>query len=393
MGAGYYFPVPALPFGSFGTASQPNGVLFTDRQGGKLTPTVKFKAFADGVPSSVNDGVNCPTTDSNGYRFYNPAAPGWLIVSGITLADTCAHVAWSRRYDEFVAPDDAEDAGSVINIADVIYAVHTDVEKLLVVGSGAGLVSDRVDFDGTKAVWTRKVGRVKPTWTRGELDADTGLYPYTATVATIKAGGLAELEGANKPAIFVDGTTLTYYSESDTADTAYVKYELATTATGNVSLSDRLTIEDWGLEILVGASGSAVVTTQYAQSYPDALAQLLANIDQSTVPVICNAFAKMQAEIDGLKASLYEATNLLKLAALRVDSKEFFVCGLPRVLRSKVAGAPSAANVPDNWDPATMGVWTGVPRSTEQIYMDQVNKKVYAAPVLTNSTNDWVVLN
>jgi len=393
VGAGYYFPVPALPFGSFGTASQPNGVLFTDRQGGKLTPTVKFKAFSAGVPSSVNDGVNCPTTDSNGYRFYNPAAPGWLIVSGITLADTCAHVAWSRRYDEFVAPDDDQDAGSVINIADVIYAVHTDVEKLLVVGSGAGLVSDRIDFDGVKAVWTRKVGRAKPTWTRGELDAETGLYPYTATVSSIKAGGLAEFEGANKPAISVDGTTLTYYSESDTADTAYVKFELATTATGNVSLSNQLTIEDWGLEILVGASGSAVVTTQYAQSYPDALAQLLANIDQSTVPVICNTFAKMQAEIDGLKAALYEATNLLKLAALRVDSKEFFVCGLPRVLRSKVAGAPSAANVPDNWDPTTMGVWTGVPRSTEQIYMDQASKKVYAAPVLTNSTNDWVVLN
>ena len=172
-----------------------------------------------------------------------------------------------------------------------------------------------------------------------------------------------------------------------------MKFQLATAATGTVSLSNALTIEDWGLEILVGASGSAVVTTQYAQSYPDALAQLLANIDQSTVPVICNAFAKMQAEIDGLKAALYEATNLLKLAALRVDSKEFFVCGLPRVLRSKVAGAPSAANVPDNWDPATMGVWTGVPRSTEQIYMDQASKKVYAAPVLTNSTNDWVVLN
>lgn len=393
VGAGYYFPVPALPFGSFGTASQPNGVLFTDRQGGKLTPTVKFKAFSAGVPTSVNDGVNCPTTDSNGYRFYNPAAPGWLIVSGITLADTCAHVAWSRRYDEFVAPDDDQDAGSVINIADVIYAVHTDVEKLLVVGSGAGLVSDRIDFDGVKAVWTRKVGRVKPTWTRGELDAETGLYPYTATVSTIKAGGLAEFEGANKPAISVDGTTLTYYSESDTADTAYVKFELATTATGNVSLSNQLTIEDWGLEILVGASGSAVVTTQYAQSYPDALAQLLANIDQSTVPVICNTFAKMQAEIDGLKAALYDAVNLLRFTAKRVNAAEYYISNTPRVVRCKVAGAPAAARVPENWDDKTMGSWTGAPRSMDQIYVDQVSKKVYVPWQISGSTNDWVVLN
>ena len=387
IGDGFYFPVPALTFGVFGTAAQPNGVLFTSNANQKLTPTVRFKALSGGVPSSVNDGSACAYTDSNGYRFYTCTEPGYMIVSGITLANTCAHIAWSRRYDEFVSPTSAEDAGTTIDL--------TPLGTMRVVGSGASLVADRADrTDDTHMLLTTKVGRVQPTWTRGTQDAETGLYPYTATVSGIKSSGLAEFEGANKPAILVDGTTLTYYSADGTALTDYVKYELATPTTSSKSVSTKITaLEDWGLEILAGATGTAIVTTQYAQSYPDALAALLASIDQATIPVICNAFAKMQAEIDGLKASLYEATNLLKLAAMRVDSKEFFVCGLPRVLRSKVAGAPSAANVPDNWDPATMGVWTGVPRSTEQIYMDQVNKKVYAAPVLTNSTNDWVVLN
>lgn len=387
IGDGFYFPVPALAFGVYGTAAQPNGVLFTSNANQRLTPTVRFKAMSAGVPSSVNDGSACAYTDSNGYRFYTCDEPGYMIVTGITLANTCAHIAWSRRYDEFVSPTSVEDAGTVIDL--------TPLGTMRTVGSGASLVADRADrTDDTHMLLTTKVGRVQPTWTRGTQDAETGLYPYTATVSGIKSSGLAEFEGANKPAILVDGTTLTYYSADGTALTDYVKYELATPTTSSKSVSTKITaLEDWGLEILAGAIGTAIVTTQYAQSYPDALAALLASIDQATIPVICNAFAKMQAEIDGLKASLYEATNLLKLAALRVDSKEFFVCGLPRVLRSKVAGAPSAANVPDNWDPATMGVWTGVPRSTEQIYMDQVNKKVYAAPVLTNSTNDWVVLN
>ena len=70
LSTGYYFPVPAMAFGTFGMASQPNGVLFTDNNGGKLTPTVRFKALADRVPTSLSDGVACTYTDSNGYRFY-----------------------------------------------------------------------------------------------------------------------------------------------------------------------------------------------------------------------------------------------------------------------------------------------------------------------------------
>lgn len=392
VGDGYYFPVPALAFGTFGTATQPNGVLFTNSSRENLKPTVRFKALADGVPTSLNDGDACAYTDSNGYRFYTTPSAGYLIVSGITLASTCAHIGWSRRYDDYVAPDASADAGSTIALSAILTAVHSDVSKLLAVGSGASLVSDRIDFGASIATWTRKVQRVKPTWTRSDLDPETGLYTYTAAIASMVSGGLAEFETGNV-AIEVNGTNISYQSESSTATNDYVKYQLATQATGSVALSNTLALEDWGLEILVGASGSAIITAQYAQGYPDALAQLLANIDQSTVPIICAAFAKMQGEIDGLKAALYEGINLLRVAAMRVDTAELYRCGVPAELYCDTAGAPAAARVPKNWNTDTMGLWTGVPRFVGQIYADRVSKKIYVAWTVNNSTNDWVILN
>lgn len=387
IGDGFYFPVPALTFGVYGTAAQPNGVLFTSNANQRLTPTVRFKAMSAGVPSSVNDGSACAYTDSNGYRFYTCDEPGYMIVSGITFAQTCAHIAWSRRYDEFVSPTSVEDAGTVIDL--------TPLGTMRTVGSGASLVADRADrTDDTHMLLTTKVGRVQPTWTRGTQDAETGLYPYTATVSGIKSSGLAEFEGANKPAILVDGTTLTYYSADGTALTDYVKYELATPTTSSKSVSTKITaLEDWGLEILAGATGTAIVTTQYAQSYPDALAALLANIDQATIPIICEAFAYLKAEIDGLKASLHDAANLLKLSVGSVDTGELYRYGVPAVLYCDTAGAPAAARIPANWDEKKMGTWTGVPRFLGQVYLDRASKKVYMSSVMNYNTNDWVVLN
>ena len=40
-----------------------------------------------------------------------------------------------------------------------------------------------------------------------------------------------------------------------------------------------------------------------------------------------------------------------------------------------------------------MGSWAGVPRFVGQKYVDRINKKVYVAYTVSNSTNDWVILN
>ena len=394
VGDGFYFLVPALPFGVFGTASQPNGILFTSNANQKLTPTVRFKALSAGVPSSVNDGSACSYTDSNGYRFYTTDQPGYMIVSGITLANTCAHVAWSRRYDEFISPTSAEDAGSTVSLTSILAAVHSDVSKLLAVGHGASLVSDRIDFDGTKAVWTRKVGRVQPTWTRSDLDPETGLYTYTAAISGMLSGGLAEFETQDVE-LSVDGTNVSYQSDSATALTDYVKYQLATQATGNIAISNAVTIEDWGLEILVGASGSAIVTTQYAQSYPDALAQLLAKIDNSTVPVISEAIAVLFERVALLEGILSGTGRNLRLTADRVDADYYLEKGVPRVLFCTTAGAPNASVTPDNWDNEAYGLWAGAPRFVGQVFVDQGSnpKKVYYAASITTDASGWIPLN
>ena len=41
-----------------------------------------------------------------------------------------------------------------------------------------------------------------------------------------------------------------------------------------------------------------------------------------------------------------------------INAKDYYKLGVPMVLYSSTAGAPSAANVPDNWDNDTMGLGT-----------------------------------
>lgn len=79
--------------------------------------------------------------------------------------------------------------------------------------------------------------------------------------------------------------------------------------------------------------------------------------------------------------------------AQSVECDDILTLGVPNMLYSGVEGAPSAANVPDNWDEETMTVWDGCPRKIGQQYVDKVSGKVYYAIKVTGSTGDWVLLN
>ena len=88
--------------------------------------------------------------------------------------------------------------------------------------------------------------------------------------------------------------------------------------------------------------------------------------------VIAQAFAQMQADIDGLKEQL---NNLGETKAKCIDSEDLpKVCGTPLVIEGD--GAPSV-----------------VPMFVGQRYHDTTNKKVYEAFAVTNSTADWILLN
>lgn len=362
VGGGYYFPVPKLTFGTFGTANEPNGVLFTNSSGTNLTPTVYFKPLSSGVPTSTTDGTSCAYTDSNGYRFYTTTQAGYIIVSGITFAETCAHLGWSRRYDEYVSPTANGDAGSEISLTAIISALHGTPNKMLVVGSGSTIIADKVVFGTSAATWYRKVGYVQPTWTTTADSVEEGAaqtYTHTATISGMKSDGQAEFENDNT-VLIIGGTTISYQDESATASSDYVKYELASVTTGTVSISPSLTIEDWGVEELIDCTGSAVVTLQYAQNYVDALAL----IAQYKVGKIAEDVENNVAKIDTLEEEVTDAPT-------EADFNSYpKLCGQPMKLYCN--GTPSSSLRPDNWIQLADGGydWNGAPSAIGQECID-----------------------
>lgn len=397
VGNGWYFMVPALPFGTINTASQSNGVLFTNSQGENLRPTVYFKPLASGVPTSATDGTACAYTDAStggkNYRFFTTSQAGYIIVSGINRADTCAHIGWSKRYDDYIAVNDASDAGSEVDIAAGIHALHS-YDKMLTVGN----VADRIEKTGDNQVtWHRLVDHVQPTWTNTPVESEgepTGDYIHTATISGMKTGGAAAFETLGITLI-VNGTTISFTDQNETVENDYVKYELATEATGTASVSSSFTVEDWGLIIIQGAVGSAYINIAYAQGIPDSVRQMLSNIDNKTIPVIAEALLYLYNENKALRELLTGKNNavLPVVKAQSVECDDILTLGVPNVLYSGVEGAPSAANVPDNWNEETMTVWNGCPRKIGQQYVDKVSGKVYYAIKVTGSTGDWVALN
>lgn len=271
VGNGWYFEVPHLVATqqSIGTALENNGVLFTNSNHANLTPTVYFKPFGSGVPSSVTDGTPATYTDKDGRRHYTTSGAGYLIVSGIDRASVCAHLGWSRRYDEYISVADANDAGSVVDMAAGIAALHS-YNKMLVIGA----VADRIEkASATTIRWTRRLDRVQPSWTNTPVEEEgvaTGQYLHEAVISAMKADGAATFETLNT-GLSVSGTTVSYTDGNAEAVTDYVKYELAAEATGTAAVSSAFKCEDWGLIVLRGATGTAKVNIAYGQNVPDNL--------------------------------------------------------------------------------------------------------------------------
>ena len=88
--------------------------------------------------------------------------------------------------------------------------------------------------------------------------------------------------------------------------------------------------------------------------------------------VLAQAFAEVYAMIDGLKENLQQLGNT---KAICIDFENLpMVCGQPLVVEG--AGAPSV-----------------VPQFIGQRYHDTTNSKCYEAFAVTNSTNNWKLLN
>lgn len=401
VGNGWYFPVPHLELGSFGDATKNNGVLLTDKDGNNIkNATVRFKALADGVPTSVNDGVAASyqdvTYNDETFRTYLTSGPGYLIVSGITYADTCAHLAWEDWYDKYVSPTAEDDAGDSISLTALFAAAPNGTGKFLVLGSGGNTVATRATrTSGTQMTITDPIGRVtSPSWTN-ELQEDEETYKHSLTISGMKADGLAQIEGSDQ-VLTVVGTTVSYTDTNATAISGAVRYEKATPVTATVTLTKtQYNLNDCGIEMKSGATGEAYFGCTYSQNVADALSQIAKVKLDISLSVVAEALLYLYNENKALRELLTGKDNavLPVVKAQSVECDDILTLGVPNVLYSSVEGAPSAENVPDNWDEETMTVWDGCPRKIGQQYVDKVNKKVYYAVDVTGSTSDWVALN
>ena len=401
VGNGWYFPVPHLELGAFGDATKNNGVLLTDKDGNNIkTATVRFKALADGVPTSENDGVAASyqdvTYNDETFRTYLTSGPGYLIVSSITYADTCAHLAWEDWYDKYVSPTAEDDAGDSISLTALFTAAPNGTGKFLVLGSGGNTVATRATrTSSTQMTITDPIGRVtSPSWTN-ELQEDEETYKHSLAISGMKSDGLAQIEGSDQ-VLLVEGTTVSYTDTNATAIAGAVRYEKATAATANVTLTKtQYALNDCGIEMKSGAVGEAYFGCTYSQNIADALSQIAKVKLDISLSVVAEALLYLYNENKALRELLAGKDNavLPMVKAQTVVCDDLMTLDVPNVLYSSTTGAPSAANVPDNWNEETMTVWNGCPRKIGQQYVDKVSGKVYYAIKVTGSTGDWVVLN
>lgn len=298
----WYFIVPYLKFGTFGTADENNGVLFTGSDNGKLTPTVYWKALSDGVPSSATDGVAAGYTDSNGYRFYTTPAGhegevGYFIVQA-TRSTTCAHVAWSGRYDEYVAVDNAGDAGASLALTSILNNLHSNGLMYNI-----GLVADSVSFTATTAYWTKNCDRKQGsdlTWTN-TLQEDNETYLHTATIADMLDDSAVVCTNDNINLV-VSGKEVSYTDTNEAAITTdYIYYQLATAVTGTVAGTYSFVIEDWGVIYFTGVNGTMVSIIEYSQNIVDTLRKLATTGFNEAMRVIAESLNQLAAENVRLK--------------------------------------------------------------------------------------------
>ena len=277
VGAGWYFPVPKLTLGTFGTTDENNGLLLVDNTGANIqNATVYFKALSSGVPTTVIDGTQLtPQTVTYGdktYKVYTTSGPGYIIVSGITYANTCARIAWEDWYDKFVSPTDPNDVGGSINLAPLFAAAPNGTGKFLVCGN-AYTYGERISATQWKI--TDPIGRIaSPAWTDTPDEVEEGetqTYTHTLIISDVAAGSTVMIEGSAQ-ALSLNETTVSYTDTNATAITGAVRYEKAVAATATVNLASAYTLNDVGVEMKEGVEGTANFVCEYSQNIADSLA-------------------------------------------------------------------------------------------------------------------------
>lgn len=293
-----YFLVPELTLGTFGTADENNGLLFTDSEGANIQPTtVYYKALGNTVPSSATDGTPITPTnvsyDGKTYKVYETPDAGWLIIPRSYYDnDVCVHIAWEDWYDKYISLNEPttnpEAVVGTLILEGLLALAHSD-KYLRGVNDE---VCDNVVFGETSATINNMVDELSVAanaWTNaatGESDSHgNALYRHSATVSLIKQGGAACVEGEDGGIpLTVNGTTVSYVDTNATAPASVVFYEVTATSTtkaytdsifsgSNIDTETGvLPINDCSIEAQVGMDGEANITVKYAKNIVDQVA-------------------------------------------------------------------------------------------------------------------------
>lgn len=276
VGNGWYFPVPTLTLGQFGTADENNGLILVNSRNENIQDAVVyFKPLANGVPTSASDGTPATsqmvTYKGKTYKVYTTDGPGYLIVNGITYAETCARIAWEDWYDKFVSPTDPNDVGGSLDLTSLFEAAPNGTGRFLVCGR-AKTVAEIIGESQWKI--TDPIGRITtPDWinTADEVEeGETQTYTHKLIISDISTSGTAIIEGSLQ-ALSVEGTTVSYIDTNSTAISGTVRYEKDIPVTATVSLDNDYALNDVGVEIKEGAEGSADFVCEYSQNIADSL--------------------------------------------------------------------------------------------------------------------------
>lgn len=277
VGAGWYFPVPTLTYGGFGTADENNGLILVANDGSNIqNATVYFKALANGVPTGITDGIKVIGEEiiynGKSYTVYTTSGPGYLIVSDITYENTCARIAWEDWYDKFVSPTAQDDLGGSIDLSTLFAAAPNGTGKFLVCG-GSSTHAERINANQWRI--TDPIGRIaSPVWTDtpdAVEEGETQTYTHSLNIAGTDNNGIAIIEGSSQ-SLSIDDTKVSYTDTNATAISGAVRYILASPVTAVVNLASDYTLNDVGVEMKEGSEGEAVFTCQYSQNIADSLA-------------------------------------------------------------------------------------------------------------------------
>ena len=277
VGAGWYFPVPTLTYGGFGTADENNGLILVANDGSNIqNATVYFKALANGVPTGITDGIKVIGEEiiynGKSYTVYTTSGPGYLIVSDITYENTCARIAWEDWYDKFVSPTAQDDLGGGIDLSALFAAAPNGTGKFLVCG-GSSTHAERINAGQWRII--DPIGRIaSPVWTDAQDEVKEGgtqTYTHSLNVPGIDNNGIAIIEGSSQ-SLSIDGTVVSYTDTNATAISGAVRYILDSPVTAVVNLASDYTLNDVGVEMKEGSEGEAIFTCQYSQNIADSLA-------------------------------------------------------------------------------------------------------------------------